>query len=64
MITAAYDWLAREYDDILGDLAEATWRSGILAELARLGAGLALPPPHHGGYRLGCWNGGRRPADR
>jgi SAM-dependent methyltransferase len=39
MISAAYDWLAREYDDLLGDLAEATWRSGILAELARLGAG-------------------------
>ncbi len=39
MISAAYDSLASEYDDLLGDLAEATWRNGILAELARLGAG-------------------------
>lgn len=32
----AYSWLAREYEHILGDLARETWRSGILAELARL----------------------------
>jgi hypothetical protein len=39
MICDAYYSLAREYDDLLGDLAESTWRSGILTELARLGAG-------------------------
>jgi SAM-dependent methyltransferase len=39
MTNAAYYSLAREYDDLLGDLAEATWRSGILAELARLRTG-------------------------
>jgi SAM-dependent methyltransferase len=39
MICDAYYSLAGEYDDLLGDLAESTWRSGILAELARLGAG-------------------------
>jgi SAM-dependent methyltransferase len=39
MIREAYYSLAGEYDDLLGDLAASTWRSGILAELARLGAG-------------------------
>jgi SAM-dependent methyltransferase len=39
MISAAYCSLASEYDELLGDLAEATWRSGILAELARLRTG-------------------------
>jgi SAM-dependent methyltransferase len=39
MICDAYYSLAGEYDDLLGDLAESTWRSGILTELARLGAG-------------------------
>ncbi|HUY46333.1 MAG TPA: class I SAM-dependent methyltransferase [Streptosporangiaceae bacterium] len=32
----AYCSLAGEYDRLLGDLAGSTWRSGILAELARL----------------------------
>jgi SAM-dependent methyltransferase len=35
----AYFSLAREYDKLLGDLSEATWRSGILAELTRLRTG-------------------------
>jgi SAM-dependent methyltransferase len=32
----AYSSLAREYEHVLGDLAEETWRTGILTELARL----------------------------
>jgi SAM-dependent methyltransferase len=32
----SYQRLAAEYDGLLGDLAEATWRAGILAELPRL----------------------------
>jgi SAM-dependent methyltransferase len=39
MTCDSYCSLAREYDDLLGDLAKATWRSGILAELARLRPG-------------------------
>jgi SAM-dependent methyltransferase len=36
MTCDTYDSLAREYESLLGDVAEATWRSGILAELSRL----------------------------
>ena len=36
---SAYTDLAREYDPLLGVLAEATWRQGVLAEIARLGLG-------------------------
>ena len=33
---SAYTGLAAEYDHLLGSLAEATWRQGVLAEVARL----------------------------
>jgi SAM-dependent methyltransferase len=36
MTCDTYYSLGREYDNLLGDAAEATWRSGILAELAWL----------------------------
>jgi SAM-dependent methyltransferase len=43
MLVTAYSSLAQEYEPVLGDLAEETWRSGILVELGRLGR------PHQGG---------------
>lgn len=68
-MSAAYTGLAGEYQDLLGALAEQTWRQGVLVEVARLGiedgamvvdlgagtgiGGRLLPVAVAGAYRIG-----------